>query len=854
MALQGENSRYKDQIAYDTRVNTDHFIISFFRKVKSGENSATWYYFICFLGLLCFMIPHLTLVFFVVAVVSFFVFFDRENIVQQLPMRLPIHATSPDGSMSSALNKQRTSKNKAKFKATGTTYMGVDTESKEQVWFSDDDLLTHVMLLGTTKSGKTVMILLLMLQAMIKNSGFFYVDGKGDIVTLKYICQIMRRFGREADLTILSFLPYEQSEHGDLTKPTNSLNIMRTATPTMISEVLISMLEGEEDMWKGRTISYITALMPPMCVARDLGILELSSAKILKLTELRALEEFCWETCEGSTNPRLRQAGYAIRDYLVGLPSYDRAKYDQKKPQDSTTKDQHGFVVMQLLRALNDLSYNYGHIFGKESSDLDIQDAVFNRRNVVVSLPALGRSPSTLSMLGRIIISAIKQMLSLALGSTVEGSIRLNVDARPTNARNVYGLFFDEVGYYMTLGISIIPAQVRAFNIYSVFAGQTFSNIKKADVNEADEIWKNTNIKLFGRYVGGAEDEDFKKIQGLAGEAWVYRAKNMTRETGEFSTTYKKTNHVEAFKEHRIELSDLATQENGQFLAIMAKRSSLNNKDGEIAMSFFQSMYPVPEKTTGYIYINEFIYLNKELLRNITYEAREKMLKPVFDKGFHQYLNEMHQQRSDRLNAQRLKDGKEEVIIDDKLRDLLIHFSHLYKQSEPILHISNKMMQVKNYYARELAYTNGIINSPKNLLKDGEDIVGSSDFLMPSYNTKQLVEMAMKATVAVSAYQNGVLDLAMKDGDNTISPMNGRMQLPYDEQMSIERLDVKELKGKPLSRIDTKEASDVAMALMGSEIISQHLSALESLDKVKEPITKPIAKTIKMGDSINDLF
>lgn len=820
MALQGENSRYKNQTAYDTRVNTDHPLFAFFKKVRSGENSATWYFVLIGFGFLAFLLPHITIIFVLLSLISLVAFFDRENIVQQMPMRLPVHATSPDGSMATAINRRRTSNNKDKFKATGTTYMGVDTETKEQVWFSDDDLLTHVMILGTTKSGKTYLILQLMLQAMIKNSGFFFVDGKGDIVTLKYICQIVRRFGRDADLTILSFLPYEQGTYGDETKPTNSLNIMRTATPTMISEVMVSLLDGQDDMWKGRTISFITALMPAMCVARDLGIIDLSANQILLYTEMRELEKFCWDTCQKSQSARLREASKAIADYLLNLPSYDKNKSNSEygapnSTQDSTTKDQHGFVAMQLLRALNDLSYNYGHIFGKESSDLDVQDAVFNRRNVVVSLPALGRSPSTLAMLGRIIISAIKQMASLALGSKVEGSIRLNVDARPTNARNVYGLLFDEVGYYIVSGIAIIPAQVRAFNIYSVFAGQTYSNIKKADANEAEEIWNNTNIKLVGRYVGGAEGEDFKKVQGLGGKAWVWRARNMTRDVGDFNTTYNKANNVEAYEEDRINLSDLATQQDGQFVAIMAKKSSLNNKDGEIAISYMQSMNPIPEGSTGFVFINSFVYIPKKPIKEIgTSDERAPMLDDLFKQGLHSQLNAYYFNQKDKLdNTQNVK---------DKLTDNIAILSNHFENSKATHHITDKVFLVHKFYSNTLQDERLGMNAPRQLLKDGQDLIGNDLFFKNQRSTEQVIEQSLQNIIEMREFKEATLDLSF-DGSNEVSVSNARMSLPQHEQHLLETL--------PITEISIDEVIDDSLKQSVKEVTNMANEKLENIGK-----------------------
>ncbi|MGK3946443.1 hypothetical protein ABK046_49815, partial [Streptomyces caeruleatus] len=76
----------------------------------------------------------------------------------------------------------------------------------------------------------------------------------------------------------------------------------------------------------------------------------------------------------------------------------------KRKKQEAKTLEQHGFISMQLTRAINDLTFSYGHIFGVEQGDIDIFDVVLNRRCLTVPLPALERTPETLKMLGKLVV------------------------------------------------------------------------------------------------------------------------------------------------------------------------------------------------------------------------------------------------------------------------------------------------------------------------------------------------------------------------------------------------------------------------------------------------------------------
>ena len=96
-----------------------------------------------------------------------------------------------------------------------------------------------------------------------------------------------------------------------------------------------------------------------------------------------------------------------LQGYLVSLPGYSSNPKKLKK-QETKTREQHGYITMQLTKAINDLTFNYGHIFGVEhGGDIDIFDVVLNRRILTVPLPALERSPDSLKMLGKLIIGSL---------------------------------------------------------------------------------------------------------------------------------------------------------------------------------------------------------------------------------------------------------------------------------------------------------------------------------------------------------------------------------------------------------------------------------------------------------------
>ena len=106
----------------------------------------------------------------------------------EFPYRVPLHAGLLDGST-----------DKGKSYGEGIAYIGNEVGSKLPVYMGNSDLRTHMLVLGTTGSGKTEFLLGLCANAITQNSGFIYVDGKGDVKLQKDMFRLARNQGREDD-------------------------------------------------------------------------------------------------------------------------------------------------------------------------------------------------------------------------------------------------------------------------------------------------------------------------------------------------------------------------------------------------------------------------------------------------------------------------------------------------------------------------------------------------------------------------------------------------------------------------------------------------------------------------------
>ena len=509
------------------------------------------------------------------------------------PYRVPVQAQLRDGSVSGGKV------------GSGITFIGQDLETKQQIYANNSDLRTHMLVLGTTGSGKTEFLLGLVANALVQNTGFIYVDGKGDPKLQKEIFRLARYMGREDDMLLINFITSGRDfveKQSD--KVTNNMNMMGNISSGMLIELIVALLDdsgGGGDMWKGRAISFVAALTRPLVYMRDKGYINLSPEEYLSYFELNVIEELVWEH-NGKYGDLFDTIVAPLRSYLVTLPGYQKAK---AKKQETKTLEQHGFIVMQLTRTFNDLTFNYGHIFKTKRGDVDFFDVVVNRRLLTALLPALERAPDSMRMLGKLIVGSIKQMMAGCLGNRVEGQVREIIDSRPTNAPVPFYCILDEYGYYAVIGFAVAPAQARSLGFSVTFAAQDFSSLKKSSAEEADATWENTNIRAVGRLTSGLRSETWDRVVGAAGEADEAKAASYERKTGGLAESFQQQDNVSVERRSRLDYDDFAQQADGEFTFLIGKKEE-GGKRGGVRVIRGMGFYTA-SKSPREMRINDFI-------------------------------------------------------------------------------------------------------------------------------------------------------------------------------------------------------------------------------------------------------
>ena len=567
-----------------------------------------------------FVIPGMTDIIIIFGVGSFLFAYTRRA---TLPFRMPQRSHMDD------FNDPLPGSTKPR-KARGIAFFGNSIQTNEELWFNNDDMRTHVLIFGSTGSGKTEALVSLAFNALVQSSGFIYVDGKGDNSLFAKVFSMVRRMGREDDLLLINFMTGARDIVGPQEKRlSNTMNPFSSGSSSMLAQLVVSLMDSgsassDGDMWKGRAISFVEALMKILVYMRDQEYILLDANSIRNYFILERLEaividkQFIRDNQEPVDLTGVPEVVLEpLKNYVINLPGYDRSR---KGKQVSQVSEQHGFITMQLTRVFSSLADTYGHILRINLAEVDFKDVVLNRRILVVLLPALEKSPAELANLGKIIVASLKAMMAAGLGDEVEGEFRDVIERKPTNAPTPFLCILDEYGYYAVEGFAVVPAQARSLGFSAIFAGQDLPAFQKASKEEAASIGANTNIKICMKLEDPVETWEF--FSKTAGEAYVTKVDSFQTSTEGLTNTYLDARSASAEKRARIDLLDLKEQREGE------------------AHIFFKSkivrarMFYANPKSVNYMRLNHYLKVEPPKTRVlIEIEKRFSRFRDVFDRG-----------------------------------------------------------------------------------------------------------------------------------------------------------------------------------------------------------------------------
>lgn len=465
-------------------------------------------------------------------------------------------------------------------------------ESFKEVWLSDDDLRKHVLILGSTGSGKSETLKAIFFNALAWSSGFFIADGKADNKLPVDVYSMVRANGRDQDLLILNFLMAGKTPEQirlSRRRRSNSLNPFSSADPDTIIQMganLLPKVEGDAKNWQEKALNLWRAMVTALCYLRDTRGRELSISDFIEYLALNKVEElYILGYEEAMANQGEWSYGFVgIKNYLEsgGCPGYQTHKllkkhgfmddgddrgmgFSGRKPagkgneQEPHAYEQHAYRTSQLMPALNLLDKSYGHIFRRKYPEIDMTDVALRNRVLVMLIPSLEKSAQEAESLGKLTIACLRVMMSKNLGSEVEGTYQNLILDKATESSYPYVAALDELAYYFSDGIAVMFAQARSLGMCMIAAAQDLEKLTEGTKSaEAGAMIANSATKFFMR--NDDQNKTPEMVQKIVGKALVAVKRNFTKG----AVGYNRDVDVEIREEERITLKQMQAFEAGQ--------------------------------------------------------------------------------------------------------------------------------------------------------------------------------------------------------------------------------------------------------------------------------------------------
>ncbi len=442
-------------------------------------------------------------------------------------------------------------------KPEGIFFLGNRLQDGKELWLKAKDILTHMLLFGTTGSGKTETLVSLSYNALATGSGLFYIDPKSSPKLSFQIWQMARFLGRDDDFRVLNYGTSGKVKGKSPRRLSNTNNPFTFGSAEALTQLLVSLMpasDGANSIFADKAQALISGVMYALVDLRDKGLLKLSTSVI---RDALALEK-CVEL---ALRPELDAESSASIKAALGTSGWIAGR--EMKDQPPSFAEQFGYAQSYFGKALSSLTDTYSHIYGAEDGEVDFADAIIQRRILVVLLPSLEKAPAELASLGKISLSAIRNACAVGLGAQIEGDVADVLEALPTDAIGIgpYLCIVDEYAAIVTPGFEVVLTQGRGLGIAAIVASQDYAGILEADKKGAQQMVANTSIKSFMKMQDA--EKTWELIRGQAGQGTVVRSSGFTV-NDKSGSIYADTMNTTIEKEDRVDLRDLQEQIEGE--------------------------------------------------------------------------------------------------------------------------------------------------------------------------------------------------------------------------------------------------------------------------------------------------
>lgn len=476
---------------------------------------------------------------------------------EALPFRMPVTADCLDR------HDMLPGRSSGYSKAKGVFYMGQEHDSGKQLWIKASDILTHMLVFGTTGSGKTEYLVSMAFNALVLGSGFFYVDPKGAPKLPFQVFTMCRMLGREDDFRVMNYNTGGKSVALNSPKRmSNTQNPFAFAAADAIQQLIVSLIpktEGGNAIFSQNAQVVISGIIYGLVDLRDTKYLQMATSTInehlnLSQADTLARDSRLSEKAANQVKTALRTVGWR-----------EEVSLEDQMKSNKALNEQFGYARAYFGLFLTQLGYTYGYIFNHQIGEIDMHDVIMQRRILVVILPSLEKSPQELESLGKITLSSVRNATAVGLGNKLQGTAEDVLFSLPTDSPYPFVSITDEYAAIPTPGYAEVLTQGRGLGIAAIVASQDWAGIEESDKKGAQQIAANTKFKVCMKL----EDPKgtWELFKAMAGQVLTMRTQGFEQDAASLSGAYYDGLNSRADLEERLHIRDLQEQTEGEFHA-----------------------------------------------------------------------------------------------------------------------------------------------------------------------------------------------------------------------------------------------------------------------------------------------
>lgn len=349
----------------------------------------------------------------------------------------------------------------------------------------DNDLATrHMMILGSTGVGKTVLGESMLYQQIVRGGGFLFIDAKLDKDTRDRLAWMASIHGRGDDFMVLNTSDPSNS---------NTYNPLISGDGAEIASRLLSLVpitEGNPGADHFKQMAN-TAVMSLTNALKSEGYRFHFGDLALLLQSPKAMNAVVGLARRGTPEERALQIWMdQFRIFTKG----GGVSIDMKK-----VKENFGGIAGRIAQFAQG---GFGDTFNCYTPDIDIVEAMRRNKLIYVMLPTLAKDQMAINI-GKLLISDIR--------NAVAHMQDLPKSRRPDPP---FLVFADEFGSYVTSSASTLVEQARSASVMMAIAFQSLGNLDTIGPDFKAKVLQNTWTKVFFRLSNVEDAEAAAEIIG----------------------------------------------------------------------------------------------------------------------------------------------------------------------------------------------------------------------------------------------------------------------------------------------------------------------------------------------------